>query len=109
LDALITSILTDFNLVRTTAFALTPAQAALINEAPGLINDPVLGPGTPSLSALNIDWEQFFKAHFETTQMSLILTFQQSLDRRRAEGFVQRLRLFSGAQDPVVFNLNQIY
>lgn len=107
LDATIAAMLTDWNDLRTTSFALTPAQARLINEAPGLINDPVLGAGVASLTALNLNWEFFFKSNFETTGMSKILTFQQSLDRQRAVNFVANLRQFNAAQEGPVFNLNQ--
>lgn len=108
LDTTIANMLTDWNGLRATAFALTPAQAAIINEAPGLINDPVLGPGTPSLTALNLNWEFFFKSNFETSGMSKILTFQQSLDRQRAVNMVANLRQFNAAQEGPVFNLNAI-
>jgi hypothetical protein len=108
LDTTIDAMLVDWNSLRTTAFAMTPAQAAVINEAPGLINDPVLGAGSASLAALNLNWEFFFKANFETTGATKILTIQQSLDRQRAVGFVQRLRTYNAAQEGPVFNLNQI-
>lgn len=108
LDTTIAAMLGDWNGLRTTAFALTPAQAALINEAPGLINDPVLGAGTASLVALNLNWEFFFKSNFETSGMSKILTFQQSLDRQRAVNMVSKLRQFNAAQEGPVFNLNPI-
>ncbi len=107
LDALIDRALEDFNDVRAKANALTPAAAALISEAPGLVSDPVLGPGTPSLEALNLDWNHFFKGNFETTGHQKILTFQQALDFNRAKSHVERLRKFGATQDPAVFNLNQ--
>lgn len=107
LDDLITAALTDFNSVRQAALDLTAAQAASITEAPGLVSDPVLGPGTPSLEALNLDWSHFFRGNFETTGMSKILVFQQAMDRGRAVSFVSRLRNFVAVQDPAVFNINQ--
>lgn len=108
LDTTIAAMLTDWNDLRTTAFALTAAQAALIIESPGLINDPVLGAGAASLAALNLNWQFFFKSNFETTGMSKILTFQQSLDRQRAVNMVAKLRQFNAAQEGPVFNLNPI-
>jgi hypothetical protein len=108
LDSAIDRCLTDFNAVQNEARALTIDEAAAITEWQGLYSDPVLGPGNPSLSALNLDWNHFFRCHFETTQMGLILFFQQSLDRKRAEGHVFRLRTRVAVQDPAVFNLNQI-
>ena len=108
LDSLIAEEQTLFNDVKTVALAMTPAQAAAINEAPGLIDDPVLGPGTPSLTALNLDWQFFFLGAFETTGMTEILTMQQAMDRQRAVGTVTRARLFGNVQDPVFFGLNQV-
>lgn len=108
LDSLISELLINWNDTRTVAFALTPAQAAIINEAPGLIDDPVLGPGAPSLNALNLNWQFFFQGNFETTGMTKILTFQQSLDRQRAVNMVANLRQFNAAQEGPVFNLNPI-
>ena len=106
LDAVIAAELQDWNDVKTLSFAMTPAQAALLIENPGLINDPVLGAGAASLAALNLNWSFFFSANFETTGMSKILTVQQSLDRQRAVGFVMRLRTSNGGEP--AFNLNQI-
>lgn len=108
LDTLIGDILGNFNDTRDLSQTLTRAQAIEINEAPGLISDPVLGPGTPSLTALNLDWQQFFKGNFETTGMTKILMIQQSMDRRRAEEVVRRGRLFVNVQDPTFFGLNQV-
>ncbi len=109
LDTLIDNALTDFNLAKSTALSMTAAQAEAINEAPGLVSDPVLGPGTPSLNALNLDWMHFFAGNFEVTGHQKILTIQQALDRKRAEGHVSRLRTLVAVQDPAVFNLNQVY
>src|SRR3990172_3285854 len=103
LDAVIGSCLTDFNATRTLALGLTVADAILITENPGLVSDPVLGPGAPSLAALNFDWMHFFRCNFETAGVSKILIVQQSLDRRRAEETVRRGRLFVNVQDPVFF------
>lgn len=108
LDDLISNALADFNLAKSTALSMTPEQAAAINEAPGLVSDPVLGPGLPSLEALNLDWMQFFMGNFEVTGHQKILMVQQALDRKRAEGYVARLREFVAVQDPVVFNINQV-
>ena len=108
LDTIIGEEMQVFIDVKTTALALTPAQAAAITEAPGLIDDPVLGPGLPSLQALNLDWYQFFQGAFETTGMTKILTFQQALDHERAIGTVTRARLFGNVQDPVFFGINQV-
>ena len=108
LDTLIAEIIQNFLDTKTTALALTPAQAILINEAPGLIDDPVLGPGTPSLQALNLNWQLFFQGNFETTGMQKILTMQQALDFNRAKNTVKNGRLFTNNQDAPYFGLNQV-
>lgn len=108
LDPVIEAELKDFNDVRALALAMTAAQAIIINEAPGLVSDPVLGPGTPSLTALNLDWQFFFKGNFETTGHQKILMVQQALDTNRAKELVRRARLFVNVQDPVYFGINQV-
>lgn len=108
LDPRVTALMTEFNANRDTAFAMTAAQAAGVNEAPGLINDPVLGSGAPSLAALNLAWQYYFRANFEVTGHQKMLMMQQAMDLNRAKGFVTSLRTRVSVQDGPVFNLNPV-
>jgi len=108
LATVISEVMVNFNDTLSYALSATPADAAAVNEAPGLVNDPVLGPGLPSLNALKLDWKMFFEGNFEVTGMQKILMAQQAHDRKRAEGHVQRLRQYVAVQDEPVFNLNPV-
>ena len=108
LAALISSVVQNFNDSLNSALSTTPADAAAVSEAPGLVSDPVLGPGAASLAALKLAWKLFFEGNFEVTGHQKILMVQQANDLNRAKGFVEALRLRVQVQDAPVFNLNPV-
>lgn len=103
---LITQGMTLYTNTRTYSLGQTPVFAAGVNEAPGLMFDPVTG--GYNITADSLRWKNFWSTLFEVTTQTLILMYHQSLDLNRAKAFVQKLRNYVQYQDAAVFNLNQI-
>lgn len=103
---LIANALTTYQNVRTYSLGQTAANAITINEAPGLMFDPVTG--GYAITAASLAWKHFWSSLFEVTTQTLILMYQQSLDLNRARAFVANLRTRVQYQDGPVFNQNQI-
>ena len=103
---LVANALTTYQNVRTYSLGQTAANAITINEAPGLMFDPVTG--GYAITAASLAWKHFWSSLFEVTTQTLILMYQQSLDLNRAKAFVANLRTRVQYQDGPVFNQNQI-